>query len=465
MEFCAFSCDANHVFWSPRHIPNVIQRDQNSARRAHRRGAGGSTARDHHHPVRVAALSDAADGFLAKRYGWQSELGAVLDPPRINYCWSPYSSTLAYMKLVPRWLMAAAVARDVIIVLGALLYRYWVGPSTCVRRSSVNSIPCARRIHFAVVGREEFSVPAGVGGAGARRLGVRDGGDQRRRLHPDLWPAGLESQEAARRRACRRPAPVKQLALGVRLRADAVFESFWPGPNSEIVATLRTPSIVPLWLWGGSGTGKTHLLQAVCAAAARPQRRRLPRPRLLRLVRLVPVCRTPVYRPPVRRPLISRWPAREHCPLRLSRASSVLGCSASMTLMPWPEIWRGSRPVSPVQRSVGTSHPVIFAAAAPPRQPGWRLEDWGSRAVACVVYQLRELDDDGRIEALRLRAAQRGLQLPYETSEYLLKRMPRDMRSLFEILDQLDEASLVAQRRLTIPFIRDALERHARTKS
>ena len=81
------------------------------------------------------------------------------------------------------------------------------------------------------------------------------------------------------------------------------------------------------------------------------------------------------------------------------------------------------------------------------------------------VYQLRELDDAGRIEALRLRAAQRGLQLPYETSEYLLKRMPRDLPSLFDILDQLDEASLVAQRRLTIPFIRDALEKHARTKS
>ncbi len=48
--------------------------------------------------------------------------------------------------------------------------------------------------------------------------------------------------------------------------------------------------------------------------------------------------------------------------------------------------------------------------------------------------------------------------------DYLLKRMPRDLRSLFEILDDLDEASLVAQRRLTIPFIRDALETHARTK-
>jgi DnaA family protein len=100
-----------------------------------------------------------------------------------------------------------------------------------------------------------------------------------------------------------------------------------------------------------------------------------------------------------------------------------------------------------------------------PRQAAWVLDDWRSRAGSCLVYQLRELDDEGRIEALRLRAAQRGLQLPYETSEYLLKRMPRDLPTLFQILDALDEASLVEQRRLTIPFIRDALEKHAGTKS
>jgi DnaA family protein len=55
--------------------------------------------------------------------------------------------------------------------------------------------------------------------------------------------------------------------------------------------------------------------------------------------------------------------------------------------------------------------------------------------------------------------------LPAETSEYLLRRMPRDLPSLFDVLDQLDEASLVAQRRLTVPFIRDALEKLAGTKS
>ena len=60
---------------------------------------------------------------------------------------------------------------------------------------------------------------------------------------------------------------MKQLTLGVRLRANAVFESFAPGPNAELLAALHGADRDPLWLWGGSGSGKTHLLQAVCAAA------------------------------------------------------------------------------------------------------------------------------------------------------------------------------------------------------
>jgi DnaA family protein len=106
---------------------------------------------------------------------------------------------------------------------------------------------------------------------------------------------------------------------------------------------------------------------------------------------------------------------------------------------------------------------LIFAAAAPPGALPWVLGDWRSRAAACIVYQLRELDDAARIDALRMRALQRGLQLPPETADYLLRRMPRDLTSLLALLDDLDEASLAAQRRLTIPFIRAALERNAKT--
>ena len=60
---------------------------------------------------------------------------------------------------------------------------------------------------------------------------------------------------------------MKQLALGVRLRAEAVFDSFAPGENSEVLTALRSANATPLWLWGAHGSGKTHLLQAVCAAA------------------------------------------------------------------------------------------------------------------------------------------------------------------------------------------------------
>jgi len=108
----------------------------------------------------LAALSDAADGFLAKRYGWRSELGAFLDPAADKILLVTVFITLACLKLVPLWLMAAAVTRDAIIVAGALLYRYWIGPLS-VRPSFVSKFNtlCQAAYIMAVVGREELSVP------------------------------------------------------------------------------------------------------------------------------------------------------------------------------------------------------------------------------------------------------------------------------------------------------------------
>ena len=108
----------------------------------------------------VAAVSDAADGFLAKRYGWQSELGAVLDPAADKLLLVTVFVTLAWLGLVPPWLMAAAVARDAIIVCGALLYRYSIGPLD-VRPSIVSKFNtlCQAAFVLAVVCRAEFSLP------------------------------------------------------------------------------------------------------------------------------------------------------------------------------------------------------------------------------------------------------------------------------------------------------------------
>ncbi|MDP8985071.1 MAG: DnaA regulatory inactivator Hda [Pseudomonadota bacterium] len=226
---------------------------------------------------------------------------------------------------------------------------------------------------------------------------------------------------------------MKQLALEVRLRAEAIFESFSPGSNTELLAALRGADAAPLWLWGNHGSGKTHLLQAVCAAAGEP------------------AAYLPLNRPALPPAVLGGF---ESC-----RVVCVDDVDAVAGNLAWE---RGLFRLFNDVAELGSR--LVFAAGAAPRQLPWRLDDWRSRAAACVVYQLRELDDAGRIEALRLRAAQRGLHLPQETADYLLRRMPRDLPSLFELLDHLDEASLVAQRRLTVPFIRDALQRLAGTK-
>ena len=72
---------------------------------------------------------------------------------------------------------------------------------------------------------------------------------------------------------------------------------------------------------------------------------------------------------------------------------------------------------------------------------------------------MQVLVDDDKKRALKLRAVTRGFDLPDEVGDYLLRYFPRDMHALFALLDHLDTASVVAQRRLTIPFVKTVLER------
>ncbi len=231
---------------------------------------------------------------------------------------------------------------------------------------------------------------------------------------------------------------MRQLALGVQLRANAVFANFHTGPNPEVLAALHAGGADPIWLWGAHGSGKTHLLQAVCAATEGP-------------AAYIPLARGA--------------PLAESLPPEALRGFAACGvvCVDDVDAIAGDLAWE--KALFSLFNEAKESHArLIFAALTAPRQIEWRLDDWRSRAGSCVVYQVKELDEAGRAQALELRAAQRGMKLPRETLEYLMKRVPRDLHSLFEILDELDEASLAAQRRLTIPFIRDALERHAGTK-
>jgi cardiolipin synthase len=76
----------------------------------------------------IAAVSDGLDGYLAKRFGWTSQLGKVIDPLADKLLLVTVFITATWLGLVPWWVAAAAIARDVMIGLGALIFRLWFGP-------------------------------------------------------------------------------------------------------------------------------------------------------------------------------------------------------------------------------------------------------------------------------------------------------------------------------------------------
>jgi DnaA family protein len=85
------------------------------------------------------------------------------------------------------------------------------------------------------------------------------------------------------------------------------------------------------------------------------------------------------------------------------------------------------------------------------------LPDLRSRLGQCTRITLLPLDDEGRREVLRERAQRRGLVLDDPALDWLLRRVDRDIASLTALLDRLDRASLAAQRRITVPFLRQTL--------
>ena len=229
--------------------------------------------------------------------------------------------------------------------------------------------------------------------------------------------------------------PMQQLPLAMRLRERAVFENFVPGPNLEAVESLQAlaagRAMGVAWLSGTAGTGKSHLLQAACAFAVRcgltaaylPLRQLLP------------------FGPEA----LSGW-QQSHL-MAIDEIESVAG------ELSWEQalftLYRESQ-----ERGAA----LIGAATEPPVRLAFALPDLASRFAAATLLPLRALGEAEQREALRLRAHARGLDLPEETALYLQRRFPRDLPTLYQLLDTIDDAALQAQRRLTVPFIRAVLK-------
>lgn len=228
---------------------------------------------------------------------------------------------------------------------------------------------------------------------------------------------------------------MQQLPLGVRWRDSSLFATFISGPNALAVSTLQSGERAGvIWLWGAPATGKSHLLQASCAQTGE------------------------------RGELAAYFPMQERAEFS---AESLGGCErlALVCIDDVEEVARDGE----WNRALFTLHNglqeqrgrLLLSAVQPPAGVPWVLPDLASRMAASLVLQLRPLDDNEQVEVLRLRARRRGLDLPEDTALYLVRRVPRDLRTLCGLLDALDVASLASQRRLTVPFIKDVLASRA----
>jgi len=228
---------------------------------------------------------------------------------------------------------------------------------------------------------------------------------------------------------------MQQLPLEIRLADHAVFRNFLPAGNELVIHELRQAAALAtqtlLWIWGPGESGRTHLLQACIAEADERGRRSsyVPLDRALAL------------------PAAVLDGLGELDVVGLDDIDAIAGDAA---------FERAVFGLFEALRQSGGR--LVVSASAPPGDVPFRLPDLASRLKSGGVYRVQPLDDAGRLAALQIRANFRGFDLPDDTGRYLLNRMARGPASLFRVLDTLDRAALVAQKRLTIPFVRSVLD-------
>ena len=227
---------------------------------------------------------------------------------------------------------------------------------------------------------------------------------------------------------------MRQLPLSVRLRDRALFDNYLPGPNELTLAQLRAQASQPrpglTWLAGPPASGKSHLLQALYAES--------PGATFLPLSQLTP------YGPAA----LQEW-----------HGATALYVDELATVLGHPEWERALFGLYRDCEERGAS--MVFAARETPAELPFALPDLASRCAAGAGLRLLALDEAQQGQALQLRARARGFELPDDTTRFLQRRLPRAMHSLCAVLDELDEAALEAQRRLTVPFIRGLLDERA----
>jgi DnaA family protein len=227
-----------------------------------------------------------------------------------------------------------------------------------------------------------------------------------------------------------------QLPLALRWPTHQRFGGFKVSENGVAVDALRRAACEDmsetLYVAGPFGSGRTHLLIATCAAAGESGRS----------AQYLPLA-----------------------PLRGADAPASIRAFGGSDLLALDDVdaIAGDKTAEVAlfdlyNRCRAEGSTLVFAGTAAPSQLGLTLPDLVSRLSASTQIILKPLAETERRDLLRERAASRGIEIDDSVIDWLFAREKRDLASLFSVLDRIDSASLAAQRRVTVPFLRQLLE-------
>lgn len=233
-----------------------------------------------------------------------------------------------------------------------------------------------------------------------------------------------------------------QLALAIQLNDGATLSNFnWHNNQllkQQIEIMLQYKSEKLLYLWGGYGSGKSHILQGCCQAVSANE--------------------SAIYLPIS---LLKEWGPQTIDGLE----EQTLICIDDIDTIAGNKAWEEA--LFHLYNRIKDSEQgmLIISGTHAPTQSPIQLPDLRSRLSWGLVMQLHELKDEEKIASLKLRALERGFDLPDSVSQFLINRCSRNMHDLYQLLDLLDKRSLQAQRKITIPFVKDILQKSSFWKS
>ncbi len=234
---------------------------------------------------------------------------------------------------------------------------------------------------------------------------------------------------------------ISQLALSVQLPDDETFSSFQSIANYSATEQLKSfisasnngiesTHVNSFYLFGLSGVGKSHLLHASCTFAEK--------------LGLSSVC-------------LSFSELKQLSVEVLDGLENIdLICLDDVQLIAGDELWQKAV-FDLFNRVIEQNKRLIITGDQSVPQLNLGLADLVSRLSWGMTDQIKPLDDEEKLIALKFRAQQRGLLLSDEVAKYLLSHLSREMTHLILALDELDEASIREQRKITIPFIKAIL--------